>query len=712
MYQGKFHPPTCFIVSFIFHIEHMVCNSIRVVLSSLTLFPFFLIPELCIAQEVRDTVPVLELQGVVVKAYEQNSRLRDVPAAVSYIGARTLQRFGASSIVQAVNTIPGVRMEERSPGSYRFNIRGSALRSPFGVRNVKVYYNDLPLTHPGGHTYLNGLGYYNFSSIEVIKGPGSSLYGAGTGGVVLAEALSSSEKAGLSAEITIGSYGLRNVYGSIITGDEKFRSKIAYQHQQSDGYRVHSALRRDVFSHMGQFDLGDAGAVKTTFLYSDLFYQTPGALTAAEYAIDPKAARPGNAFFPGAVAAGASVRQKTIFTGAVYTRTLTGWLASKTALYGSHTQLENPAIQNYGRILEPHYGGRTTFTINPFASKPALVVNAGVEWQQGFTTSSVHRNRGGSPDTLQQSYDVANRQSIIFTQAVWNVGKFTAVAGVSNNHLRIRYKTFYPGIASEQRKALQKWAPRFALLHKWKDVAVYASIAKGFSPPATEEFFPSGGTADINLNAEDGTNWDAGIRGAFKGLTIDINAFYFRLRNSIVQQRTAGGGSQYLNAGSTSQKGVETTIQYPFLSATGFLRESNLWLSHTYHVFKYATFKKDTVSYSGKRLPGIAPHSLFAGWDAEVATGFLLSLTYQYAGRVPLTDANTVFATDYNLVGARIGYRQTLRQKWAFKLTVGGDNLLGENYSLGNDINGFNGRYFNAAPGRNYYCSLSMQWVK
>ena len=72
-------------------------------------------------------------------------------------------------------------MEERSPASYRMNIRGSTLRSPFGVRNVKVYLDDIPFTDAGGNTYLNQLSYYNFNSIEVLKGPGGSLYGAGTG---------------------------------------------------------------------------------------------------------------------------------------------------------------------------------------------------------------------------------------------------------------------------------------------------------------------------------------------------------------------------------------------------------------------------------------------------------------------------------------------------------------------------------------------------
>ncbi|MFL5810884.1 MAG: TonB-dependent receptor plug domain-containing protein, partial [Flavisolibacter sp.] len=111
------------------------------------------------------TIEGKTLQDIRVSAFEHNRKLKDVPAAVNYIPSATLQRFGVASVVSAVNTTPGVRMEERSPGSYRLNIRGSSLRSPFGVRNVKVYYNDLPYTDPFGTTYLNQLGYYNFNSI-------------------------------------------------------------------------------------------------------------------------------------------------------------------------------------------------------------------------------------------------------------------------------------------------------------------------------------------------------------------------------------------------------------------------------------------------------------------------------------------------------------------------------------------------------------------
>ena len=140
--------------------------------------------------QTQDSLKEISLPAVIIKAFEQNRKLKDVPAAVNYIGKQNLESFSPSSIVSAINSTPGVRMEERSPGSYRLNIRGSSLRSPFGVRNVKIYYNDIPYTDPGGQSYLNELGYYNFNSIEIIKGPNNSLYGAGTGGVLLIESLS------------------------------------------------------------------------------------------------------------------------------------------------------------------------------------------------------------------------------------------------------------------------------------------------------------------------------------------------------------------------------------------------------------------------------------------------------------------------------------------------------------------------------------------
>src|SRR6476661_940380 len=190
---------------------------ISIILSTI----LFLNPSLSQAQQA-DTTKESLLPEVVIHAFEQNNRLKNVPVALNYVGESSLKRFSANSIVMAVNSTPGVHMEERSPGSYRFNIRGSSLRSPFGVRNVKVYYNDIPITDPGGQTYLNQLGYYNFNNLEIIKGPGSSIYGAGTGGVLLIREISDSTQPGIDVGLTLGNYGTSLFHTNLRTSGEKW----------------------------------------------------------------------------------------------------------------------------------------------------------------------------------------------------------------------------------------------------------------------------------------------------------------------------------------------------------------------------------------------------------------------------------------------------------------------------------------------------------
>jgi iron complex outermembrane receptor protein len=694
----------------------MPLNLLQTGFSSLkqcVLFILFLTLSIFCQAQTIDTIQEVELTEVQVKAFEQNRRLRDVPASVSHVGRTVLERFSSSSVVHAINTMPGVRMEERSPGSYRFNIRGSSLRSPFGVRNIKVYFNDIPYTDPGGHTYLNQLGYHNFSSIDIIKGPGSSLYGAGTGGVLLVNSLSDNEQPGVFAEYTAGSFNLQNAYISLTTGTKKWISKTGFQQQQNDGYRSHSALRRNVLSWSSSFQFDSTRQLRASFLYGDLEYETPGALSLSEYEANPRQARPGNAFFPGAEQANAGVHQKTFVAGFSYTQMLTRNIQSKTTLYGIYTQLRNPTIQNYGRNSEPHVGGRSVFKWTKPLTSGSLTINAGAEWQQGFSSYTIHDNKFGQPDTLRAYNEVNNRQSFVFTQATVEKYNWLLLLGISTNQRRVDFRIFEPTVLPEQNKKFNnELAPRLALLKKWKKLTAYTSVSRGFSPPTTEELFPSGGEINLELNAEDGINYDVGLRGQLGNLSIDINAFQFSLKNTIVQRRTAGGGSYFTNAGKTDQQGVEVLANYQLFSNSALIDRSFFWTSYTWHNFNYKDFKQVTSDYSNNQLPGVAPHSIASGFDLAIRNGLQATITYYYNAKTPLNDANTSFADAFHLLGLKLGYQKWFKEKWHLKLVAGTENLLDERYSLGNDINGFGGRYYNAAPGRNFYTSLIFQWLK
>ena len=74
------------------------------------------------------------LDEITVKAFEQSHKAGSVTATVKVTEFNNADRYNKTSLVNGFNSVAGVRMEERSPGSYRINIRGSSLRSPFGVR--------------------------------------------------------------------------------------------------------------------------------------------------------------------------------------------------------------------------------------------------------------------------------------------------------------------------------------------------------------------------------------------------------------------------------------------------------------------------------------------------------------------------------------------------------------------------------------------------
>src|SRR5690606_5385976 len=85
-------------------------------------------------------------------------------------------------------------------------------------------------------------------------------------------------------------------------------------------------------------------------------------------------------------------------------------------------------------------------------------------------------------------------------------------------------------------------------------------------------------------------------------------------------------------------------------------------------------------------------------------------LMHNYTSGIPLNDANTTFADKYHLLQAKLTWEKLIRKKLAIQLFVGGDNLLNQQYSLGNDINAFGGRFFNAAAPRNFYGGIAFRY--
>lgn len=644
------------------------------------------------AQAQNDTT---QLQTVTVQGYGQQRQLTEVPAAVNYTGRHDLLRFAPTSILPAVNSMPGVRMEERSPGSYRLNIRGSSLRSPFGVRNVKMYYNGIPFTDPGGNTYLNQFGAGSFSSVEVLKGPGSSLYGAGTGGVVLAGGEQPVTN-GYNAAYTGGSFGSHQVQVSATAAGQR----VYYAWQEANGYRRHTYMQRTVAGWSGQWQPSEKGTLEAHVLYGNLWYQTPGGLTPEQYATNPQQARPAAGAFPSAENAKAAIYQQTIWGGLQYRHNWSEQWNNTTSLYGAYSDVKNPSIRNYEQRSEPHFGGRSVFAFH----KGWLKVLAGGEFQQGFFQTGVYGNRNGKKDTVQTDDDINNRNLSLFVQPeVVLKGGWIITAGLSFNNTRMHFtrQSVSPAFHYTSRFS-NEWAPRFAVMKQFHPAAnVYGVVSKGFSPPTVAEVLPSTTVINTTLQAEKGWNYELGARGAAGAFWYDVSLFYFGLNDAIVQRRDASGADYFENAGATVQQGIESFVAYTF-------NRLKLRAAYTYNHFRYKDFVQVDKNYDGKTLPGTPKHMLAAGADVTLARRLVLYVTYTYNDDLFLNDANTDKAAAFHLLGCKLAYGRTFG-KMNMSLHAGADNLLDARYSLGNDINAAARRYFNVAAGRNWYAGLTLQ---
>jgi iron complex outermembrane receptor protein len=664
----------------------------------------------------RDSTQILE--NIIINAYENNRKLIDVPAAVSLVNSADLNRYNNTSVLSAMNASPGVRMDERSPGSYRLSIRGSSLRSPFGVRNVKIYYDGIPFTDPGGNTYLNQLGFYNIQSVEVIKGPGGSLYGAGTGGVLLINNDAGKFTPGVSVAYNTGSYNLQNINVNVRLGKESAHNIINYQHQSSDGYRDHTASRRDVFTWDGVLKATDQSKLQAHFLYGDLYYQTPGALTKKEYDLNAKSARPVVGAMPSADQAQAAIFQKTFLAGFSFEQKINENWKNTTTLYGAYAQVRNPNFRNFSRTSEPHLGGRTLFQFKKQLSTLLLTVNAGAEMQQSFNVQRIYNNKNGQTDSLQTDDEINNNQGFIFLQGNADLSSgWTFTLGASFNKYTIDFKraSVLPPF-SYNKNFNDQLTPRLAILKKLNNyISAYASVARGFSAPTTAELLPSINVFNTALQAESGVDYEFGTRGSVirNKLYFDVNAFFYKLKNAIVQRRDASGADYFENAGSANQNGLETLVTFELINNERqsvnhvFLHASNTWNN-----FRYDQFKQLTNDYSGNKLPGVASQTVAAGVDASMKIGLYANVTYFFSGPIQLNDANTAKADSYNLLGLRIGYKQRSKKRMQFEIFGGGENMLNEKYSLGNDINAAGGRYYNAAAGRNFYAGIILNYTK
>jgi iron complex outermembrane recepter protein len=651
------------------------------------------------------------LNEIVIKGFAYNRPLKEVPASIAIVGKNELERFNNTSLLPAINTVPGVRMEERSPGSFRLSIRGSSLRSPFGIRNVKFYWNGLPMTDGGGNTYLNLMDFDAVGRIEIIKGPGGGLYGAGSGGVVLLNsALSKTNQ--WQAMASGGSFGLQKYQASMVTGKENKRLFINYAHHQADGYRQQSAMRRDALNVEGQFLLSKKNKLQASLFFTDLFYQTPGALTQAQYNADPSQAQLAQGSNKSAVDQQASINNKTIYGGVNDDHQWNESWSTRAGLYFSYTDFTNPSIRNYERRSEYNYGGRTDTQYEFKKSSVNGKITLGAEFQDFYSPLTDYGNKLGVKDTLQSDDQLRTKFAMSFAQVEVEIPHSIFITvGASYSGLRYYFKRVGGSPLPEQnRKFDAVISPRIAALKKISEgFSLFGSVSKGYSPPSLAEVRPSTGIYNNELSPEQGINYELGFRGLLlKKISFDVTGYDFELAQTIVSQKQANNADYFINSGDTRQLGLEMMVGWQHGFKASIVNSLNLWTSASFNNYHFLNYNRDKISYSGNQLTGSPVSSIAGGIDASFLKKFYCHFTANFVDRIPLNDANTFYSSDYLLLGSRLGFKQPLSGKTTIEIFVGIDNALDQRYSLGNDLNANGNRYFNAAMPGNYFFGVKM----
>ena len=679
---------------------------------------FFLTASAQDSDAVNQMVPLPEIN---IKAYFIDAPLLQATGSVSVLDSAQLQRHAQQSLVSAVNTISGVRMEERSPGSYRFSIRGSLLRSPFGVRNVKIYLDDFCLTDAGGNTYINLLDAASISRLEILKGPEGSIYGANTGGVVLIRPIIQPHDSLYFNSMTeAGSYGYfkqKLQFQKII---KNYSVNITASYQRANGYRKNSKSDQWTVQAYQQWQYTKKASLKVYALFSKLRYQTPGGLNKAQFDADPSAARPATPTLPSAETQQAGIFNTTVFVGVSNEVNISERWQHVIAIAGSHTEFKNPFITNYEQRSEDNVDIRTYFLWKSKKQKQVQWnwVN-GIELQQNFSRIQVYGNNKGMRDTMQSSYRFHVGQYFYFSRFSMNINKRITIEGsMSFNYNGYNYKSIFP--AEDEKYTKIKFRlqmmPRIAMSVKMiESIAWRASVSRGYSPPTLAEIHPSASLIIQNLQPEQGWNYETGFRFRERHDRVRLDAviFYYRLQNAIVARSDSAGNSYFVNAGGTHQLGIETQL---FLWAIkpkekGFVRNLQFNISYTFNHFLFRNYSIGDKDYSGNHLTGVPPNIVVVNANMEMPLGFYFFTEYSFTSHLPLNDANNAWARYYHLLQFKGGWQKQFK-KFNVELYAGINNAINQKYSLGNDINAAANRYYNAAAPINFYGGVKFGWVR
>jgi iron complex outermembrane receptor protein len=638
-----------------------------------------------------------------------------VPQAVGLVPGDAIQvGQRKTSLTESLRAIPGLFLQDRGNFSesngLRLSVRAPVRGVGIGIRGVQMVQDDVPLTMPDGITQPSAIDLGSADRIEVIRGPSAVLYGNAAGGVITIRTEAPSLRPFLlQPDVQFGSdgYDRQQLKVSGTTRGVGYLANVT--RTQMDGFRRHSRAEIRQANALLQMPIAEGTDLRAVFAIADVpFAESPSTLAIDDARANPRSVRQlaidqglGEASTQGQ---GGLTLSRRVGNGPLLK--VTGW--------GMWRDVWNPIPFRVIDLGRRAAGLRLEISGATHARVP-VAWTAGVDAAYQRDDRSEYENDGvGSGgrarpgglliDQLEQVRSIAPfAQITIELDTRWML-----TAGVRFDYYRFDAadRRLTDGDQSGGR-TLDAASPIVGVTYlAHDDVSLFANVATAYETPTTQELSnrPSGeGGFNRDLEPETLRSIEGGIRGRIAGgrVNYELTAYTSQLENALIAYQRADEQEFFRNAGQSSRDGAEISIEarpHDRLEAR---------LAYAYQRFTFDRFLGDEGDFSGRREPGAPPHQLFAAATYRAPIGLTSTTSARWVDAYAANSANTVF----NWSSTVFDWRAVLerpRTRLGLQPFVGINNLFNERYNGSIVPNAVGGRYFEPAPGREFYVGLTL----
>jgi iron complex outermembrane recepter protein len=654
---------------------------------------------------------------VVVSATRELQRRSEGSVTIDALGAADIRQTHASHPRELMNRLAGVHVSDLSGEGHSM-----AIRQPITTKPMYLYLEDGIPTRATGFFNHNALYEVNLpqaAGIEVIKGPGTALYGSDAiGGVVNVLTRAAPLTASAEASAEGGSFGYSRLLasGGSTWGNNGLRADINVTH--GDNWKSEAPFDRQSGTLRWDAMLGAAGwAAKTVLTGTNVSQQDVPALstalfdTASATNLAPIASRKVKALRASTEISRGSGNTLWSFTG--YGRLndmqlVPSWQLSYDPQTYETSNASAGFLLRYRRDFAP--------------LEARLIVGFDGDWSPGrFTAARAITGRSGPLNAwqtftrgeTQYDYDVTYRAASPYVHAELtplprlrvDVGVRADVSGYAYHTLLAPVDTGAHRRPEDMRIAYSHLSPKLGATYDLSGgQSLFASYRHGFRAPSQGQLFTQGSAEHtVDLSPVRVDSWEAGLRGqAGSRLVYQLAAYDMTIRDDIVSYATSSNTKEARNAGRTRHRGVEVSSG---LAVTPTLRFDVAWsvssqryVDWTPQAARPAANGKaavDEISYAGhaieqaprelgSMLLAYAPASLKGGrleaeWSHTGAYATDPANTHSYAGYDQLSLRASAAITPHTELFARVV--NLTNRKYAELLAY--DNFQKEQYTPG-----------------------------